>query len=342
MMKSENAPQLALLLPQTASNPQTVIDQIRPLADSGDLVAAALLAYLLGPLTGRWPEGIRYAQESADAGITSPAYIYGQNLMGQPDAALRQQAARLMETAMNDGWPIDPLSAVMQSAQHGDTAMAEQLLDVATSSRPAEARRRWQEVLDEVMAGKDEVMRTAGAVNAERDRVLGAMREDSSAVQRARENVEELATQVGVLANKTAGGAIAEDYARRAASVERTARYYTLSSIALAVLIAVGAVIATVVINEGEVVGDAASKAAIAVPLVALNLYLGRLAAQYRQEAVALRHIELQFNTANPFRSALDEERREDVLVQLAQKFSPASPCRAGEARQVANPTLVR
>jgi hypothetical protein len=218
----------------------------------------------------------------------------------------------------------------MQVAQQGDASAVEGLLDIATDPRPHGARQRWEGLIAEVTARRHEVDEVAATVKAERDRVTGEIASDRQAVAEQRRSVEELAAQVGVLANKTAGGAIAEDYAQRAEKVERTARRYTSASIILAILIAVGATVATLVINEGKVVDDAASKAAIAVPLVALNLYLGRLAAQYRKEAVELRHIELQFNTANPFLSALDDERRKEVLAQLAQKFFPGQALPGG------------
>lgn len=322
-MAARDVQQVLAALQNWPSNQQVAIDQLRVLADQGDDLARAVLAYMLGPQTGRWAEGIPYARAAIEAGASYLAYIYGQNLIGQGDAALRGEAPAFLRVALDEGWPVDPYSPVQQAVQQGDPATATQLLEIAFEPRPHAARQRWEQLITEVEARRQEVAETAAVVRSERERVVGEMQADREAVTEQRRSVEQLVAQVGALANKAAGGAIAEDYAVRAARVEETARRYTAASILLAVLIAVGATIATLVVDSGKLVDDAASKAAIAIPLVALNLYLVRLASQYRREAVELRHIELQFNTANPFLGLLDEERRKEVLVQLAPKFFP-------------------
>lgn len=325
-MQSRNEPQILAAAQQWPGNQQVAIDQLRPIAESGDAPAAALLAYLLGPQTARWQEGIVYARQAAEAGISAPAYVYSQNLLGQPDPNLRRLGLELLPIALDAGWPIEPFGLVLQAVNQSDASLAMRLLDLGTDPRPSEAQKRWEQLFADMSARQHEVVELAAGVRRQSEIAVADMQADRTSVANERQSVEALAEQVGVLANKTAGGAIAADYAARAEIVEKTARNYTRASIVLALLIAIGGVVATLVVNEGKVVDDAASKAAIAIPLVALNLYLGRLASQYRQEAVSLRHIELQFNTANPFLGSLDDERRKDVLAQLATKFFPGQP----------------
>lgn len=333
-MAIENLGLLASALQQVPSNPEAAIGQLRPLADSGDVEAGAVLAWVLGPQTGRWPEGVAYAKASIDSGNTWLAMQYGQSLVQQPDVSMRAQAIEWIGIAIDDGWSIDPMSLASQLAQQGDLANAQVLVEVALQARPSGARRRWEDFMAATAEQGREVEETATVVRSARDRVLKDIDGDRESIADRRKSVEQLAEQVGNLANKTAGGAIADSYADRAAKVEKTSRNYTWASILLALLIAVGATLTTFVVDGGKLVDDAAAKAAVGVPLVALNLYLGRLAAQYRQEAVALRHIELQFNTANPFLGALDDDRRRDILGLLALRFFPGQglPGGSGDA----------
>jgi hypothetical protein len=129
MARSPNTEQITAALQQWPANQQITIEQLRPLADSGDEVARAVLAYLLGPQTGRWAEGLPYAKAAIEDGTGFLAYIYGQSLAGQPDAALRSEAAWFLRSALDDGWPVDSFSAVIQAASQGDPGAIPALLE---------------------------------------------------------------------------------------------------------------------------------------------------------------------------------------------------------------------
>jgi hypothetical protein len=123
-MAEPNVQQILPALQQWASNPQAAVEQLRPLADAGDDAATAVVAYMLGPQTGRWPEGISYARAAIEKGATFLAYLYGQNLIGQADSALRSQAEQFLRLALDEGWPADPFSALQQAVQQGDTGQS--------------------------------------------------------------------------------------------------------------------------------------------------------------------------------------------------------------------------
>ena len=329
-MALPNGPEIISALQQWPSNQQVTIDQLAPLAERGDPAARAMLAYLLGPQTGRWPEGLPYARAAVEDGNSFIAYIYGANLPGQPDPSLRAAAQDFLRVALDESSTVDPFGPILQSVQVGDPNLGQALLEIALEGRPSGARRRWEELIADIEARKAQVDNAAATTAGERDRAVAEMERHVEAISGQRESIERVANQLGVLASRTAGEAIGADYASRAAVIETRATRYTWASIVLALLIAIGATAATIAGGNADVLDDAASKAAVGIPLVALNLYLGRLAAQYRQEALELRHIELQFNTANPYLAALDEDRRKEILAQLAPRFFPGQALPGG------------
>ena len=308
--------------------PPRGIEALQPLATSGDRRAQAMLAWMLAQQS-RLPEAATLIVSLIDegAGVAYLPMWIGQQLVSQGDAALRQQGVRMLRYAVDDPIAFDPFSHVQQLVQQGSPDEAIKLLDSAIAPRPSPERERWQELIAQAQAEFSRIQGSANSAVAERDKALASMGEAREAVERGRADLERLVEEVGGLAGVAGATVQADDYGKRANVIEKRANRLTIAAVALAALIAVVAlVLAIIAARASDPLEAVLEKAPISIPLLLLNVYIARLAAGYRQEAVQLRHIELQIRTANPFLGALDEERRKAVLAMLALRFFPGQP----------------
>lgn len=308
---------------QTPNGPQIATNQILQVAASGDPRATTLATWALVS-TGRHQEALAYADQATRAGVPWAAQWLGPQLAGHPDPQLRHQALRLQSAAADAGLPVDFFGLSHQLASTGDLSAAAAAIDHLGKPRPSGARAQWDDLVGEVQPQIREIAAAAIGARTERDRVLAEMEKERERVAAARRTVDDVAREVGALASKAGGLALARDYGTRADVIEKRANRFTWASIGIAAL--VGAIAIALAVDAGQDPNPLKSvlqKAPITIPFLLVNLYVGRLASSFRSEAVQLRHIELQIRTANPFLSALDDGRRKAVLAMLALRFFP-------------------
>jgi hypothetical protein len=309
-------------------NPAGGIDALQPLAQGSNRRAQAMLAWMLGQQS-RVPEAAPLIVSLLDSG-SGVAYLpmwIGQQLIGQGDPTLRQQGVRMLRYAVHDPIAFDPFGHVQQLVQQGQTDEAITLLDSAIAPRPSPEREHWQDLIAQAQSEVGEIQASAQSAQAERNKALAAIADARETVERGRSDLQRLVEEVGGLAGVAGATVQADDYGKRANVIEKRANRLTIAAVVLAGLIAVVAlVLAIVAAGAKDPLEAVLEKAPISVPLLVLNVYIARLASGYRQEAVQLRHIELQIRAANPFLGALDEERRKAVLAMLALRFFPGQP----------------
>lgn len=325
MAVDPNAQQLVAALQQYPNNAATAIESLRTPAGADDRRARALMAWMLAQ-QGRWPEAATEVLTLLDGGAGVaylPMYV-GQNLIGQADQNMRTQGARLLTGALDSAQPFDPFAHAQQLVQQGDPGAAVELLEAAVQSRPALERKAWQELVAQANSELSEIQAVTATAAAERDNAVAEIQATREDAKRARTDMERLVQEVGGLANKAGAAVQADDYGNRADTIETRANRLTIASVALGAVIAIGALVLAISASQATDPLEAAlEKLPISLPLLLLNFYIGGLAKAYREEAVALRHIELQIRTANPFLGALDEPRRKAVLAMLALRFFP-------------------
>jgi hypothetical protein len=311
---------------------------LRLAEESSDVRAESVAAWVLGN-AGRWPEAATFAERAAVKGSAGIAQWVGSHLQGQGDPNLRRVGLRLQSAAADAGASIDFVNVAHQFANASDLEVAADAIDQLAMARPVAARGRWDELVSESEPRAREIADAAAGVMTERDRVLEAMEADRTRIAEQRVTVERLVEEVGNLANKAGGLALANDYGERANKIERRANLATVTAIVLAVLIAVLAILLAIDAGQdADPLKSALQKAPITIPFLLLNIYIARLASGFREEAINLRHIELQIRTAEPFLGALDRERRQAVLAMLALRFFPGQEV-AGSGKSPSEPT---
>jgi hypothetical protein len=307
-------------------NPAIAIENLQPAKE--DRRAWALLAWMLVQ-QGRPAEAVPLVRELlTDGGGVAylPLYL-GQQLLGQADAALRSEGVRMLRHFADDPVSFDPFSHAQQLVQQGDTEAALQMLSTGVRRPPAPEREAWQQLLADARMQLGEVRAAVTSAATERDRALEAIAAAREDVDRGRQDLLRLVEEVGGLAGIAGAKVQADDYGKRADKIERRANILTVTAVLLGTVIAVGALLLAIgAANAKDPLETALEKVPISIPLLLLNLYIGGLARAFRQEAVQLRHIELQIRTANPFLGALDEDRRKAVLAMLALRFFPGQP----------------
>lgn len=321
------------------NGPQLAADGIARIADeTGDARAESLAAWAFGS-TGNWARAAEYARTAAQKGVVGSASWVANNIQGQGDFALRRAAIELHAAAAEAGAAVDFSGMAQMFVQQGDVDGAAEAISKLAITRPEGARAHWDTLLSNVEPEVQSISDSAVKASAERDRVLVEMNRDRDAVASERESVERLVAEVGGLANKAGGLALANDYGRRANKIERQANWSTIVAIALAVAIALVALALAIDAGRDNDPLDAVlKKAPITIPFLLLNIYIARLASTFREEAIKLRGIELQIRTANPFLGALDPERRQAVLAMLALRFFPGQEV-AGSGKTPSEPT---
>jgi hypothetical protein len=333
-LSDEQRQQVVAALQQYQQNPQAAIESIRPLADAGVDEAVALMASLLAQ-QGRAPEGVQYARPAAAKGNGQIAVNYLGNLIGQADAGLRQAAVEFLDDAINAGWPVDPLAYVPQAIQLGDQQLTLALIDRANPPLPPHAQReQWEQLLSEVRGQTAEVDQAATDVQAQRGKVLGAMDAELEKIQSRGQEIETIANELGVTAQRASAVSMAKAYSDRAESVEATATWYTRVAIVLGAASVIGAIVVGLLTLRTHGISTAAQRAAFALPVAIFAALINRLANAYRHEAWRLRHVELQLRTSNPFLGGLEEDKRKEVLAQLALRFFPGQETQISPASE--------
>lgn len=324
---------------QQPDGPQTGTSNAVALAEqTGDVRAEAVATWALGN-TGDWARAAEFAEKAAAKGSIGIATWAANNLQGQGDQSLRRAALRLHSLVADAGPGVDFVTIAHQLVSVGDLDGAADAIEELVVARPHNVRTQWDTLIAEVQPRLKEIGDAAVAAATERDRVMKDMDEQQREVAGQREAVERLVSEVGGLANKAGGLVLANDYGERANTIEARANWATVISIVLAVLIAILAIVLAVdAWKDVEPLRSALQKAPITVPFLLLNIYIARLAHGFREEAIKLRHIELQIRTANPFLGALDPERRQAVLAMLALRFFPGQEV-AGSGKSPSEPT---
>ena len=306
---------------QWPSNPQAGLAQLRPIADSGDIAANAILASLY-PQVGPWNEGIPYAQRAADAGVVPSLASYAGNMIGDP--ALHADLIRFVSAALDAGWPIDPLVWIPQLMQQGNRDTARALAELALRPPPAGARKQWDDLIAAVTPAVDTIRGRVDEVASAADDSVKNMRADEERVGEERNRAEQLVNEVADLANEGASRHLAKEYEVQAEKEEDAADKYQRWAVWLGALAALAtAVIAYLAFSREHGAGAVLTKAALAIPFLAFAAYVARLAATHRKQAWRWRHIELQLRTANPFVSPLQDEQRRLLIAALALRFFP-------------------
>ena len=321
-------PRLGHLLDALAAyqqDPEGGIRQVERQATDRDPVARGVLAWMLAQ-QGRLADGIPHALEAARAGAGQLATVYAQNLAASADPSQRDAAGEFFRLAQQFPSVIDPFAQAVAALQQGNRPLAEELLRDSVTAPLAGIREQADRLVQDADHRLRAIGETEARATAEADHAIAQIRESLEQVRREQEDLSSVARQAGALASGTSATVQARDYSERANRVERRAERLTLLSVVLAVGIAAGA-IALAASGGGDTgVDDAARRAAFALPLVFVNLYLARLAGSFREEAIRWRHIELQMKSAIPFLGGMAPDRREDVLAALAAGFFPGQP----------------
>lgn len=318
---------------------QALIRTAVTIADETADVRAQTMAAWAFAHSGDWSRAAEFARRALGSGNIQVAQWIASNLSGQGDANLRRAGFELHRAIAETGTPVDFPNLAHQFASVGDVELAAEMLDELAAVKPDAARARWVELITEIEARTREISDAAAGVATERERVLREMDDDRQHIRTQRADVERLVAEVGSLANKAGGLALANDYGTRANRIEKRSNWATGIAIGLAVLIAMLAVVlAFDAGKDADPLKSALQKAPITIPFLLLNIYIARLASSFRDEAIKLRHIELQIRTANPFLGALDPERRQAVLAMLALRFFPGQEV-AGSGKSPSEPT---
>lgn len=303
-------------------NPEAGIQQVQPLATEDNLLARALLAWMLGQ-QGRAPEGLEHALAAAEAGAGQLAMTYAQNLVGQADPVTRDRAGEFFLLAQRFPATFDPFAQAQQALQQGNQQVARDLLAGAFTSPatmvPEEADRMLRDAQQRLKGLSDAETQVEG----EATRVRQAMQEALDGIKREEGDLRTVAQQVGALASGSSAILQAQQYSDRADRVERRGELLTRLSLGLALVIAAAAIVLGASAAGESNVGAVARRAALSLPLVFVNVYLARLAGSYRNEALRWRHIELQLKSVVPYLGGLGADLRADVLAALAAGFFP-------------------
>jgi hypothetical protein len=318
----EIRPEVIAAMRQWPVEQQAAVNAVRPLADSGDIPANFVAAWMYQHIN--WVEGVPYARRLLDAGLASFPLLQNYVANMFTDAGMRPEAIAGMRLLIDSGVQMDPVGQAFAMVQQGDEAAGRELLELSLLPVPSGARQQWDQLMSQTSASADAVIETAARVASERERVIDAMRVDEQDVRADRDRMKQLVEEVGDLAHEGAGRILAKEYADRAKEVEDKGSTYTLWSIRAGVAAAIfSAAIAVVAFTQESGVGPILTKASLAIPVLAVAGYLSRLATVHRRQAWRWRHMELQIRTADPFLAPLEDETRKALIAALALRFFP-------------------
>jgi hypothetical protein len=314
--------QLFAAVQQYPAAPGQAIEQLRPLADQGNPIARAILAFALIQ-QGNAEQGIPYARDAAQEGYGQIAQMYANHLaqMDRPD--LRAQAPEFVGWATQAGWPIDAFSLALNSGQRGEPDLVRELLVRSRGPFPLPAATRLEEILSRSEDAGNRISTISEEVVGRREEAVEAIDSEQAAVTSRRENAESAADELGLVLGDVAAHSLAKDYAKGAQRTERQARGYTAASIVLGCLAIAASVTGLLTLKEGSAIDTALARFAFGLPFAIFIPYMNSLASAHRKEAWRLRHVELQIRTANPFLTLLDDDRRKETLAALALRFFP-------------------
>jgi hypothetical protein len=318
------SPELTALLPQIAQQPAAVADQLKALADSGDRDATILAAWAFMQ-AGRWPEGVPYAERAAERGATMIAANYASNMIGAPEH--RPAALRLIRTAMENGWQVDPLGWLSTVAQQNDAAAAAELVALSTLPWPRVPDERIEALMERLQSAIATFDQTAGEVDDARTAAVERIQAGETKVNEEVARLSALGHKVEILAHEAASDELSRQYAKQAKRNERSAFWFEAG----ALLVGAGAAVLAAYFTlkhatENPNLSVGLAKAGIAIPVALFAAFLARLATRFRRMAWRWRHVELQLRTAEPYIAELGDEQRTRLLEQLALRFFPGQP----------------
>jgi hypothetical protein len=323
MSTPEDDQQVRQIVQTWPSTPGQAQENLKPLAANGNARAAAILAIMLLQ-SEAFEESITYARQAIEAGAGAIAQTFAVDFASRGREDLRMRAPEFLGQALEGGWTVDLRNLLVQAVGEGKDQAVSELLDLAFSPAPPSARNRWDALVAKAESDQARITTAADSVAGERD---VANQQISATIQQAEEHGEEiarLANDLGVLTNKAGAISLAEAYSHRAEAEEMRGQLYTRVSVALGVVtVIVIALVAILTLKEHTSVTTAAQRAAFGLPLALLAAYINRLASAYRDQAWKLRHVELQLRTVNPFLAGLEDQRRKEVLAELALLFFP-------------------
>lgn len=212
---------------------------LRPLANSGEVLAASLMAWFLYQ-TGEpnWRSAIPYVERAVRGGNPLTLNYVLPNMMN--DASLRPQAAELIKTALDFGLQADPVGYAQQFLQHGDIALAEQVLQTPASPYPATPE-GWQDLVAQAREYRNRLADDQRAGDEGRrhidDLVAEVEREAADSTSRIKTQTGQLFTLIQAATNRQAE-AIFED---EASSLRKEESWYWRAGI---VIVSAAAVIA--------------------------------------------------------------------------------------------------
>jgi hypothetical protein len=322
MNSTPNEQQLQNAVQAYQQAPGQAIEQLKPLADSGDPQAVALLAYFYLN-QGQIDEGLPYATQAVENGYGHLAQLYATDLAQRQRPELRSRAGEFARAAIDNGANLDVFNLIIQSTQQGEPPLVSELLESSRGPGPSGIRDRWEKLLERANADLDRIDTAANEVAGQRDQAFETIRAETQTVEERRTDAERQAEELGLVTSTLASHNLADAYAQDAERTEHQARRYTLASLCIG-LISVGiSLYGLLTVHEGNGLDTALTRAAFGIPVALLAVYVNSLATTHRREAWRLRHVELQIRTANPFLGLLDAERRRETLATLALRFFP-------------------
>jgi hypothetical protein len=240
---------------------------------------------------------------------------------GRPE--LRSRSPEFAEVALDNGFPIDVFSLVVQSAQQGQPNVVGQLLESAEGPRPGALRRQWEDLVAKTEADRDRIAGVAAELSGQREQAFDAINEATEAVKIRRTEADRQADELGLVTSAIAAENLANAYAEDAQRTEQQSSRFTVASLVIGALSVAASLTGLVTAQAGSGFDTIIARAAFGLPVALLAAYVNNLATAHRREAWRLRHIELQIRTANPFLGLLDSDRRRETLAALALRFFP-------------------
>jgi hypothetical protein len=318
----EASQQLFMAAQMYPSAPGQAIEQLRPLADSGDSRAVGLLAYFTLQ-QGDIDTALPVAEKAARLGYGQVAQMVANDLVHRQRPDLRMRAPEFVEMALDSGWAVDVFSLVIASAQQGQPDLVSHLLNSAKQPRPVAERSHWDELVASVMADRDSISTAAAEVSGQREKAFQAIEVEENAVKERRADAEQQAEELGLVTSALASHNLANAYAEDARRTEKQSKRFTWASLLVGAVSVLVSAVGLLTVKEGSSFDTVIAHAAFGLPVALLAAYVNSLATTHRKEAWRLRHIELQIRTANPFLGLLDADRRKETLAALALRFFP-------------------
>jgi hypothetical protein len=322
MASDEQSQQLFAAVQAYQQTPGQAIEQLKPLADTGDPRAVALIAYFMIQ-QGQIDEGLPFATQAIQQGYGQIAQIYANDLAQRGRPELRTRTPEFALAALDDGWPVDIFNLIVTSVQQGQPDVVAQLLESARGPRPMAPRRQWEELVAKAEADRDQIASAAAEVSGRRDQAFISIDTETEAIVERRAEADRQADELGLVTSAIAAENLADAYAKDAERTEQQSKRFTWASLVTGAVSVAVSVYGLLTVKAGSGFDTVIARAAFGLPVALLAAYVNNLATTHRREAWRLRHIELQIRTANPFLGLLDGERRKETLAALALRFFP-------------------